>query len=110
MEKESVVGVFNIACGKRTSLNQLARIIMDIMGSEAAPIYDRPRKGDIQDSVADISAARMGLDFEPDYDLVSGLRETVKWFGERMEGSCIGKRIGKGIKDAQSPVLLTPNS
>jgi hypothetical protein len=71
--KESVVGVFNIACGKRTSLNQLARVIMDIMGSEAAPIHDRPRKGDIQDSVADISAARMGLDFEPDYDLVSGL-------------------------------------
>ena len=66
---------------------------MDIMGSEAAPIHDEPRKGDIQDSVADISAARMGLDFEPDYDLVSGLRETVKWFGERMEGSCSGKRI-----------------
>jgi hypothetical protein len=37
----------------------------------------------------------MGLDFEPDYDLVSGLRETVKWFGERMEGGCIGKRIEK---------------
>ena len=73
MEKESVVEVFNIACGKRTSLNQLARVIMDIMGSEAAPIHDKPRKGDIQDSVANISAARMGLDFEPDYDLVSGL-------------------------------------
>ena len=95
MEKESVVEVFNIACGKRTSLNQLARIIMDIMGSEAAPIHDKPRKGDIQDSVADITAARMGLNFEPDYDMVSGLRETVKWFGERMEGGCIGKRIEK---------------
>ncbi len=93
----SAVGVFNIACGKRTSLNQLARIIMDIMGSDAAPIHDRPRKGDIQDSVADISAARMGLDFEPDYDLVSGLKETVKWFGERMEGGCIGKGIEKRV-------------
>ncbi|MGV8115789.1 SDR family oxidoreductase [Methanothrix soehngenii] len=97
MEKGSVEGVFNIACGKRTSLNQLARIIMDIMGSEAAPIHDKPRKGDIQDSVADITAARMGLNFEPDYDLVSGLRETVKWFGERMEGSCSGKRIKKRV-------------
>jgi len=85
MEKGSAVGVFNIACEKRTSLNQLAGIIMDIMGSEAGLIHDPPRKGDIQDSVADISAARMGLDFEPDYDLVSGLRETVKWFGEKME-------------------------
>jgi UDP-glucose 4-epimerase len=97
MEKGSVEGVFNIACGKRTSLNQLARIIMDIMGSEAAPIHDRPRKGDIQDSVADISAARMGLNFEPDYDLASGLKETVKWFGEKMEGGCGGKRIEKRV-------------
>ncbi len=97
MEKGSVEGVFNIACGKRTSLNQLARVIMDIMGSDAAPIHDRPRKGDIQDSVADITAARMGLNFEPDYDLVSGLRETVKWFGERMEGGCSGKRIEKRV-------------
>jgi UDP-glucose 4-epimerase len=97
MEKESVVGVFNIACGKKTSLNQLARVIMDIMGSDAAPIHERPRKGDIQDSVANITAARMGLNFEPDYDLVSGLRETVKWFGERMEGGCGGKRSEKRV-------------
>jgi UDP-glucose 4-epimerase len=96
-EEGSIEWVFRIACGKRTSLNQLARVIMDIMGSEAAPIHDEPRKGDIQDSVADISAARMGLNFEPDYDLVSGLRETVKWFGERMEGSCFGKRIEKRV-------------
>ena len=89
----SAVGVFNIACGKRTSLNQLARIIMDIMGSDAAPIHDRPRKGDIQDSVADISAARMGLDFEPDYDMVSGLRETVKWFGGGGEGAGLARGL-----------------
>lgn len=44
MEKESVVGVFNIACGKRTSLNQLARIIMDIMGSGGRP-DPRPAQG-----------------------------------------------------------------
>ena len=94
-EEGSIEWVFRIACGKRTSLNQLARIIMDIMGSEAAPIHDQPRKGDIQDSVADITAARMGLDFEPDYDLVSGLRETVRWFGERMDGGSGGKRIEK---------------
>jgi len=95
MEKGPIEGVFNIACEKRTSLNQLAGIIMDIMGSEMDLIHDPPRKGDIQDSVADITAARMGLNFEPDYDLVSGLRETVGWFGEKMEESCIGKRIEK---------------
>jgi UDP-glucose 4-epimerase len=81
MEKEQAEGVFNIACGKRTSLNQLAGIIMKIMGFEADLIYEKPRQGDIQDSLADISAAGKELGYEPDYDLISGLRETVEWFG-----------------------------
>lgn len=83
MEKEEVEGIFNIACGQRTSLNQLARIIMDIMDYRADLIYESPRKGDIKDSLADITAARSRLDYESDYDLVSGLKETVKYFLEK---------------------------
>lgn len=82
MEKEQAEGVFNIACGRRTSLNQLAGIIMKIMGVEADLIYEKPRQGDIQDSLADISAAEKELGYDPDCDLISGLRETVEWFGE----------------------------
>ena len=81
MEKEQAEGVFNIACGKRTSLNQLAGIVMKIVGLGADLIYENSRPGDIQDSLADISAARNGLGYEPEYDLMSGLRETVDWFG-----------------------------
>lgn len=81
MEKEQAEGVFNIACGKRTSLNQLAGIVMKIVGLGAGLIYENSRPGDIQDSLADISAARNGLGYEPEYDLMSGLRETVDWFG-----------------------------
>lgn len=80
MEKEQAEGVFNIACGKRTSLNQLAGIVMKIVGLGAGLIYENSRPGDIQDSLADISAARNGLGYEPEYDLMSGLRETVDWF------------------------------
>lgn len=83
MEKEQAEGVFNIACGKRTSLNQLAGIIMEILGLEAGLIHEKPRPGDIQDSLADISAARNELGYEPEYDLMSGLKETVDWFRKR---------------------------
>ena len=79
MEKESAEGVFNIACERRTSLNQLAGHIMDIIGFKAEPVYDKPRQGDIMDSLADITAARRELNYEPDYDLISGLTETIKW-------------------------------
>lgn len=81
MEKEQAEGIFNIACGQKTRLNQLARIIMEIMGLEADLIYHERRPGDIQDSLADISMAKKELGYEPDYDLISGLRETVEWFG-----------------------------
>ena len=83
MEQEQAEGVFNIACGKRTSLNHLAGIIMEILGLEAGLIHEKPRPGDIQDSLADISAARNELGYEPEYDLMSGLSKTVDWFGER---------------------------
>ena len=83
MEQEQAEGVFNIACGKRTSLNQLAGIIMEIVGLKAGLIHEKPRPGDIQDSLADISAARIELGYEPEYDLMSGLKETVDWFRER---------------------------
>ncbi len=79
MEKESAEGVFNIACEQKTSLNQLAGHIMDIIGFKAEPVYDKPRQGDILDSLADITAARRELNYEPDYDLISGLTETIKW-------------------------------
>ena len=80
MENEPSEGVFNIACERRTSLNQLARQIMDIMGFKADLIYDKPRLGDVKDSLADITAARRELNYEPEYDLNMGLIETIKWF------------------------------
>jgi UDP-glucose 4-epimerase len=73
-------GVFNIACGRQTTLNDLADKIMDITGIEMKKVYDNPRKGDIKDSLADISSARKMLGYEPRVDLNSGLKETIKWF------------------------------
>jgi len=37
--------VFNIACGQRVSLNELAGKIMDITGIKLDPIYDKTRQG-----------------------------------------------------------------
>jgi UDP-glucose 4-epimerase len=79
-----VQGVFNIACGQRISLNELADRIMAISGMSLRPVYDAPRPGDIRDSLADISAARKRLGYRPEYDLQRGLEETVRWFSERL--------------------------
>lgn len=75
-----VQGVFNVACGRRISLNELAERIMEIAGRRVEPVYDSPRAGDVRDSLADISRARVAMGYVPDYELESGLRETMRWF------------------------------
>lgn len=76
-------GVFNIACGQRVSLNELAGKIMEITGIRLDPNYEKPRQGDVRDSLADISSAGDKLGYRPDFDLDSGLEETIKWFKKR---------------------------
>lgn len=73
-------GIFNIACGRRVSLNDLAHALMGLIGTEMDPIYESPKPGDIKDSLADISSAGEAIGYKPDFDLISGLKETVEWF------------------------------
>jgi UDP-glucose 4-epimerase len=73
-------GIFNIACGHRVSLNELAGKIMNITGIRLDPIYEKPRQGDVRDSLADISSAGEKLEYKPDFDLNKGLEATVEWF------------------------------
>jgi UDP-glucose 4-epimerase len=80
-------GVFNIACGQRISLNDLATKIMQIAGVRFAPIYASPRQGDVRHSLADISSATAKLGFKPIYDLDQGIEQTLRWFKERARGT-----------------------
>ena len=73
-------GVFNIARGERTSLNELASLLVDIVGSEAGIVYEAPRAGDVRHSMADVSKARDRLGFSPSYSIREGLEETVRSF------------------------------
>lgn len=78
--QSEVEGVFNIACWQRVSLNELAGKIMDITDIRLDPIFDEPRRGDVRDSLADISSAGDKLGYKPDFNLNSGLEGTIKWF------------------------------
>jgi len=78
--KSKVSGVFNIAGGKRISINELAKLVMKIIGRNLDIVYEDPRPGDIMHSLADISKAKEKLGYEPRFDLTKGLEETLKWF------------------------------
>lgn len=81
MDAERTQGeVVNIACGRRVSLNQLLKILQDIIGSHIPPIYEEPRKGEPRHSLADIGRAREVLNYSPRVGIEEGLRKTVEYF------------------------------
>lgn len=43
-------------------------------------LYDKPREGDIKDSLGDISRAKEKMGYEPKYELGEGLKETMEYF------------------------------
>jgi nucleoside-diphosphate-sugar epimerase len=49
---------FNVGCGKQITINELYHIIAEELGSDLEPEYAPPRQGEVQDSVANIDAAR----------------------------------------------------
>jgi UDP-glucose 4-epimerase len=72
--------VVNIACGQRTSLNQLLAFIGQLAGYELDPEYREPRAGDVKDSLADVRAAHDLFGYEPSVDLREGLKRTFEAF------------------------------
>ena len=76
----AATGVFNIAVGTRTSLNQLFQILRGIVGSNVEPVYGPPRTGDVRDSQADLTRAKTILGYEPTVSLTDGLTRTVEWY------------------------------
>ena len=71
--------VFNIACKKRTTVNDLVRTIKNLLNSSLEPIYEQARKGDVRHSLADITKARRLLGYEPIIDLEVGLQRTIEF-------------------------------
>ena len=82
METEFSNTVYNIACGDRTTLNQLFEYISEGTGIEA--VYGPVRKGDIPHSLADISKAAKELQYAPEVDIRTGLQLTREWYQKNL--------------------------
>jgi nucleoside-diphosphate-sugar epimerase len=76
--------VVNVACGERTSLNQLLRYVAELAGARLEPDHRAPRPGDVRDSLADVRAARELLGYEPTVDVRQGLKHTFEAFRRAM--------------------------
>ena len=83
LAENEATGVFNIGRGEQTSINHLARLVLEVTGQDLEPIHEKPRTGDVRHSLADISRAK-GYGYNPKYSVKEGLKETVRWFGHEV--------------------------
>jgi nucleoside-diphosphate-sugar epimerase len=77
--REAVGEVINVGSGVPTSINTIARIIIELFGlGNIKPKYEGMRIGDIRHSCADITKARTLLGYEPKVALSNGLSGLIE--------------------------------
>lgn len=86
---EAANQVYNIACGDRTTLNELYELIRDDLAASHPAVLDQSvihrdyREGDVLHSQADISKARLFLGYQPAFGPREGLKVTCRWFDQK---------------------------
>ena len=75
--------VLNIGSGEPRKISGIAETLAQVLGKEiAADVTQTPRKGDVRHCFADISRARETLNFVPQVDFETGMRELIEWSRE----------------------------
>lgn len=83
---EALNTVYNIACGERTTLNDLFFFLQETLAGfdpaikELHPVYGPERKGDVPHSLASIRKAEHLLGYAPQFNVREGLKQTGKWY------------------------------
>jgi UDP-glucose 4-epimerase len=84
MEAPAVSGrVFNVACGRRISVNELLSRLQEISGIKIPSRYEPARSGEVRHSLSSIDEARIHLGYEPRLGFQDGLAATWAWFRQK---------------------------
>jgi len=89
----AVGGVFNIGSGERASLNELLRVIGDVMETPVAPERAPARVGEIRHSGASIARARETLAYAPQVTLRDGLLRLLGSGGDDSDDQMVSYEI-----------------
>jgi UDP-N-acetylglucosamine/UDP-N-acetylgalactosamine 4-epimerase len=82
--------VYNIAMGRRTTLNELFELIRSALEPHfphlhhMKPVYRGFRRGDVHFSQADTSKAERLLGYVPTWRVSQGLEQTIEWYAAKL--------------------------
>ncbi|HMH76180.1 MAG TPA: SDR family oxidoreductase [Candidatus Udaeobacter sp.] len=77
---------YNVGCGSRTSLLEIIGKLETMLGRPFTLKHSPTRTGDVPHTLADVSAAKRDLGYEPLVEFDEGLRRTVEFFTGRKLG------------------------
>jgi UDP-N-acetylglucosamine 4-epimerase len=83
---EALNQAYNVAVGRRTTLDELFVLLRDRLAPRhprlagSKPAYGAYRPGDVMHSLADIAKARRLLGYEPTHSIERGLDESLDWY------------------------------
>ncbi len=82
MAEHDFTGVFNVAYGGKMTINHLAELIVEILGSKSKIVHLPERPGDVKHSTACVDKL-LATGFKPSWDFKRGLEVTVKSYARR---------------------------
>ena len=77
--------IFNLGGHEAISINQMIAMLEEMIGKKAQVVQHPAHRADILANWADISKARRLLGWEPQMDLVNGMRHLVDWYHAERE-------------------------
>ncbi|MBQ7209116.1 MAG: NAD-dependent epimerase/dehydratase family protein [Lentisphaeria bacterium] len=79
MATHDFTGVYNIAYGKRITINDLVALIKGVTNSRSEVVHLPERAGDVKHSMAAVDKLK-ATGFVPQYDFDTGMKATVEFF------------------------------
>ncbi len=99
-----LAGAYNIGTGRRTTVNQVARLVLEtITGSEPHPsqrVQEPPREGDIRHMIAGTARAREALGWRPQAAFEPSIRRTIRWYRSTLQAHEPTPTGGRGSSPA----------
>ena len=83
--------VYNVACGERTTLNELFSYLKELLEpydpkiADINPKYGPERLGDVPHSLASIEKAEILLGYSPTHNIKEGLTEAIDWYWNNLK-------------------------
>ena len=99
MRSDAVDQNYNVGTGKRTSLKELAEMLLELTGSEQQISYaERSAATLVKNRIGDPRRAAEGIGYEAQISLEEGLKRLIDWRASDKEAVAARKR-SVGIKD-----------